>query len=106
MSAITPRMALFTALTDGEASTVTEVSGNNYSRAAVTFGAPSGGIMTNSGIVSFATPSGSSVRLSVRCWDAASAGNGIYYSDQTPNKTINTNDVVEFAAAAISIQET
>lgn len=107
ITAVTPRMALFTAVTDGETSSVTEVSGGNYSRASVTFGAPSGGSMTNSGTVSFPTPSaGWGTVVGWGVMDAATVGNMLYYSDQTPNKTINTSDVVEFAASAITISET
>lgn len=107
ITAVTPRVGLFTALTDGEATTVTEVSGNNYARTNVTFGAPSGGSMSNSGAVTFPTPSGSwGTIVGWGVWDAASAGNMLYYSDQTPNKTINASDVVEFAAAALTISET
>jgi hypothetical protein len=110
ITAVTPRVALYTALTDGEVVTVTEVTNANaYARTAVTFGAPSGGIMTNSAKVTFPTPSGS--WGTVVGWgivDSAThgAGNTCYYSDQTPNKTINSGDVVEFDIAALSIQET
>jgi hypothetical protein len=107
ITAVTPKIGLFTALTDGEATTVTEVSGNNYARASVTFGAPSGGAITNSGTVSVPTPSGSwGTIVGWGVWDASTVGNMLYYSDQTPNKTINSGDVVEFAASAISISET
>jgi hypothetical protein len=101
-----PYVGLFTVLTDGEASSVTEVTGNNYGRAAVTFGAPSGGQMSNSGTVSFATPSGTwGTIVGWGVFDADTVGNMTHYCDQTPNKTINQDDVVEFAASALVIQE-
>jgi hypothetical protein len=110
ITAVTPRVALYTALTDGEVSTVTEVTNANaYARTAVVFGAPSGGVMTNSGVVTFPTPSGNwGTIVGWGIVDSATygAGNILYYSDQTPNQTINTGNVVEFAAAAISISET
>jgi hypothetical protein len=110
ITAITPRAALYTALTDGEATTVTEVTNANaYARTAITFGAPSGGIMTNSAKVTFPTPSGSwGTIVGWGVVDSATHGSGnmTYYSDQTPNKTINSGDVVEFDIGALSIQET
>ena len=107
---ITARVALYTALTDGEASTVTEVANsNNYARTAVTFGSLSGGSMSNSAKCTFPTPSGS--WGTVVGWgvvDSAThgAGNILYYSDQTPNKAINSGDVVEFDIGALVLTET
>lgn len=103
-----PYLALFTVVTDGETSTVTEVAGTNYARTAITFGAPSGGSMANTNLVAFPTP-GAGGWGTVVGWgimDAATVGNMGYYSDQTPNKTINQDDAVEVAIGAITISET
>src|SRR6188474_962295 len=96
ITAVTPRIALYTVQTDGEASPLTEVTNaNNYARTAVTFGAPSGGAMSNSGVVTFPTPSGN--WGTIVAWgivDSATHGGGnvLYYSDQTPNQTINSGN--------------
>jgi hypothetical protein len=42
----------------GEGNTGTEVSGGSYARTAVTFGAPSNGVSTNSASVTFPTATG------------------------------------------------
>jgi hypothetical protein len=111
ITAVTPRIALFTAVTDGETSTITEVTNANaYARTAVTFGAPSGGSMSNSAQVLFPTPTGAGWGTIVGWGVVDSAthagGNILYYSDQTPNKAVNAGDEVRFDAAAITISET
>lgn len=105
-AAVTPYVALFTTA-PSDAAAGTEVSGNAYARTAVTFGAPSGGSMTNSGAVVFPTPtpSGWGTIVGWGIMDALTAGNMLYYSDQTPNKTINAGDTVQFDAGAIVITE-
>lgn len=109
ISAVTqPYVGLFTALTDGETSTITECSGTNYGRATVTFGAPSGGSMSNSADVNFATPGsgGWGVVVGWGVFTLITGGTMYYYSDQTPNKTINQDDVVKFLSGQMTISET
>ena len=99
----------------------TEVSGNNYSRVSVTnslvnwAGTQSAGSTTastgtsgttsNNGAINFPTPSGTwGLVTHFGIYDAASAGNLLFYGALTTSKTINTNDVVSFAAAALTVQ--
>ncbi len=108
ITGFSPYIGLLTALTNGETTTVTEASGTNYARTAVTYGAPSGGAISNSAKVTFPTPGagGWGVIVGWMNYDASTAGNATYYSDQTPNKTINQGDLVEFDIGAITITET
>lgn len=92
-----PHIALFTAA-PSEAGPGTEVTGNAYARAPVTFAAPTGTgaggtSMTNSAVVTFPTPTpagwGTVVGWGIMSQLAATGSTMLYYSDQTPNKTIN-----------------
>lgn len=99
----------------------TEVTGNNYSRlsvaaslanfagtqaaASTTASTGTGGTTSNNGVLTFATPSGSwGTVTSFGIYDAASAGNLLFYGTLTISKTINSGDTVTFPAAALSIQ--
>lgn len=101
----TPKVALMTTA-PSDTGPGTEVTGNAYARTAVTFGAPSGGSMSNSAIVQFPTPTpsgwGTVVGWGVFDGDTSDM---YYYSDQTPNKTINAGDDVQFDAGALVISE-
>lgn len=103
----TPFVGLLTAISNGETSTVTEVSGNAYARQSVTFGAPSGGTMTNSALITFPTPTpagwGTVVGFIVAT--ASSAGQINYYGDLTQNETIGAGNTVTIAIGALSITE-
>jgi hypothetical protein len=96
-----------TTLTNGETSSVTEVSGNNYARQSVTFGAPSSGAMTNSGLITFPTPSGSwGTPTGLIVADAVSAGNIRYYSDLSNSPgAIASGNTVTIAIGALSVSE-
>ncbi len=98
-------VALFTA-TPGEAGGGTEVTGNNYARKAVTFGAPSAGTITNSADVVFDQASGSWGTISYfALFDALTNGNMLYYGALTSSKTINSGDQLKFAAGGITVTE-
>jgi hypothetical protein len=102
---VTPYVGLMTAA-PGETGPGTEVSGGSYARTAVTFGAPSGGAMSNSGAVNFPTPTadwGTIVGFGI--FDASTSGNLLYYGDITPNQTINTGNTVTFPTGDIDISE-
>lgn len=73
-------VALYTAVTNAEAGTGTEVSGGNYARVEVTsaFGTASGGQVTNTTSVVFPNPSanwGTITHIGIR--DASTAGNAV-----------------------------
>lgn len=87
-----------------DAGSGTEVSGGSYARTAVTFGAPSNGVTTNSAAVEFpqATASWGTVAY-FGINDASTGGNLLYHSPVTTSKTIDTGDIFKFASGAISV---
>ena len=87
-----------------DAGSGTEVSGGSYARTAVTFGAPSNGVTTNSAAVEFpqATASwGTIAYFGIN--DASTSGNLLYHSPVTTSKTIDTGDIFKFASGSISV---
>lgn len=97
----------------GEASAGTEVSGGSYARVAVNpldanWAAISGGNGTTSnvGAVTFPTPTANWGSIThVAIYDAASAGNMLFYAALTNAKTVNNGDPApSFAAAALTVQ--
>lgn len=97
----TLHFALFT-VAPSDAGGGTEVSGSNYSRAAVTndatnFPAASGGAKSNGVAITFATPSGSwGTVVAMGVFDASSSGNLLAWADLAVSKTIGSGDVVTF----------
>jgi len=86
-------------------STISEPSGNNYSRLNEnTWDAASGGATANTGDSTFATPSGSwgEITHSAIC-DASSDGNMLFWATATPNQTPDNGDTVKFAAGEYDI---
>ncbi len=87
-----------------DADTGTEVSGGSYARQTVTFGAPSNGVSTNSGAVTFPTASGlwgTVTHVGLR--DASTSGNLLYYAPLTASKSIDTGDIFTIAAGNLSV---
>lgn len=99
----------------------TEVSGNAYARVAITSGtaawnntqgnttgASTGtdGTIENAAVITFPTPTpagwGTVTHFAV--YDAATAGNLLFYAALTASKVINAGDAVSFAAGALSLQ--
>lgn len=72
----------------------TEVSGGGYARQAVTFGAPSGGAIANTGAISF-TASGAAFGtiVAVGIFDAATSGNLLAW-DGIVSAVINDGDTL------------
>lgn len=87
-----------------DAGSGTEVSGGSYARTAVTFGAPSNGVTTNSAAVEFpqATASWGTVAY-FGINDASTSGNLLYHSPVTTSKAIDTGDIFKFASGSISV---
>lgn len=88
----------------------TEVSGNNYSRAAVTNNSTNwpnatNGLKKNGTSIVFPTPSGSwGTVVAMAILDAATDGNMLFYSTIT-SRAVASGEPVYFAADSISIQE-
>ena len=88
----------------GDDASGTEVSGGSYARTAVTFGAPSNGVTTNSADVTFPTATAS---WGVVGWiginDASTSGNLLYHSPLDTSKTIDTGDIFKIASGNLSV---
>ncbi len=86
-------------------STITEVSGNNYSRKAhASWDAASAGASENTGAITFDTPSGSwGTCTDAAILDAASAGNLLFYSGGITDQEPASGDTVQFADGALDV---
>jgi hypothetical protein len=87
-----------------DANTGTEVTGGSYAREAVTFGAPSNGVSSNSALIEFnqATATWGTVAY-MGISDALTSGNLLYYGALTSSKVIENGDVFKFDTAALSV---
>lgn len=93
-------LALYTAVTDAEAGTGTEVSGGSYARVDITslIGASSNGVGSNSGAITFPAPTanwGTVTHFAIR--DASSGGNAV-----TALKALSASRVINNGDAAPS----
>ena len=102
-SPTTVYLALYT--TDPtDADTGTECTGTGYARQAITFGAPSNGVSTNSAAIEFAQAGnswGTITHIGIR--DALTTGNLLYHSPLDASKTIATGDVFRVAIGSLSV---
>lgn len=82
----------------------TECSGSGYARQAITFGAPSNGVSTNSAAIEYAQAGnswGTITHVGIR--DALTTGNLLYHTALDASKTIATGDVFRVAAGSLSV---
>ena len=87
-----------------DAGSGTEVSGGSYARTAVTFGAPSNGVTTNSADVTFPTATASWGTVGwIGINDAATAGNLLYHTALDTSKTIDTGDIFKISTGNLSV---
>ena len=87
-----------------DANTGTEVSGGSYARTAVTFGAPSDGVTTNSAAVEFPQATGSWGTVGwIGILDASSGGNLLYHTALDASKTIASGDIFKIAIGSLSV---
>ena len=90
--------------TDAGSGTEVSTSGTGYARTAVTFGAPSNGVTTNSADVTFPTATAS---WGVVGWiginDAATSGNLLYHSPLDTSKTIDSGDIFKISTGNLSV---
>lgn len=88
---------------------ITEPSGNNYSRVAVTnnatnFPAASGGAKSNGTAITFPTASGSwGTVTDLFISDASSGGNILAYDDLAVAKAVTSGDTVSFAIGDLDL---
>ena len=87
-----------------DADTGTEVSGGSYARQAITFGAPSNGVTTNSAAIEFpqATATWGTVGW-IGIEDALTGGNLLYHSPLDASKTIASGDIFKIAIGSLSV---
>lgn len=87
-----------------DADTGTEVSGGSYARQAITFGAPSNGVSTNSAAIEFpqATASWGTIGW-VGIEDALTGGNLLYHTPLDASKTIASGDIFRIAIGSLSV---
>ena len=87
-----------------DADTGTEVSGGSYARTAVTFGAPSNGVTTNSADVTFPTATASWGTVThIGIHDASTAGNLLFHTPLDTAKTIDTSDIFRIETGNLSV---
>ena len=87
-----------------DADSGTEVSGGSYARQAVTFGAPSNGVSTNSAQVTFpvATASwGTITHFGIR--SASTGGNLLFHGALGTSKIVSINDQLVFLTGQLSV---
>ena len=95
-------LGLFTAA-PGEAGGGTEVSGNGYTREAVTF-TVSGNTASNDAAIEFPTATGSWGTIThAAVFDASTSGNMIAYASLTASKVIDTGDVLRVPTGDLDI---
>jgi hypothetical protein len=82
----------------------TEVSGGGYARQPVTFSAASDGSISNSEDITFpqATANWGTI-VAVGLFDAATAGNLLWYGDLTQSKTVNSGDIFKIPAGNLTV---
>jgi hypothetical protein len=87
-----------------DAGSGTEVAGGSYARTAVTFGAPSGGVSTNSAAVEFpqATASWGTIGW-IGINDAQTSGNLLYHTALDTSKDIDSGDIFKIATGNLSV---
>ena len=81
-----------------------EVSGGSYARQACAFDAThaTGGNTANTSAESFTGMPACTV-THIGIWDHASAGNLLFYTDVTANKTVTSGDTISVAAGAVTV---
>ena len=82
----------------------TEVSGGSYARTSCAFAAPSGGSSSNSALVTFPPASASWGTVThFGIYDAAAAGNLLYWGALTVNKTVDSGDIFTIPASNLTV---
>ena len=99
----TKYLALFTAISDGEAGSVTELSGSAYARQTVAF-TTSGNTTSNNAALEFPTATGSRGTVThVGVYDASTSGNLMAYATLSASKAIDTGDVFRVPSGDLDI---
>lgn len=105
-SPTTVYLALYTAA-PSDSGGGTEVSGGSYARVAITFGASSGGAISNSGDVSFTTATASWGTVThVGVFDALTVGNLLYHGALSASKAVGDGDTFKVSTGDLDITQT
>ena len=87
-----------------DADSGTEVSGGSYARTAVTMGAPSNGVSTNSADVTFPTATASWGTVThIGIHDASTSGNLLFHTPLDTAKTIDSGDIFKITTGNLSV---
>ena len=87
-----------------DADSGTEVSGGSYARTAVTMGAPSNGVSTNSADVTFPTATASWGTVThIGIHDALTSGNLLFHTPLDTSKTIDSGDIFKITTGNLSV---
>jgi hypothetical protein len=87
-----------------DADSGTEVSGGSYARTAVTMGAPSNGVTTNSADVTFPTCTASWGTVThIGIHDASTSGNLLFHTPLDTSKTIDSGDIFKITSGNLSV---
>ena len=101
--AATVYAALFTAAPT-DAGGGTECAYAGYARVAITFGAPSGGVIANSGTVTFTAAAGSSQTVvAIAIFDASTSGNQLAQKTLSSSITYNIGDIPIISVSGVTI---
>ena len=97
--------ALFTTQPNAGGTGGTEVSGSGYTRVAVTFGAPSSGVILNSAQITFPTAPGSWGTIVSAClYDAATSGNLLALGSLSSATPISVGQSLTFPDSEFEVQ--
>ena len=75
----------------------------NTTREAATFGASSGGAVSNDADVTWTNVSTSETYSHVSLWDASTAGNALWYGALTVSKAVNAGDTFTIATGDLDV---
>ena len=82
----------------------TELSGNNYSRKAITFASAASGSISTNAAVEFDAATGSWGTVSHwAIYDASSGGNQLFHGAFTTGKAIGSGDILKVASGSLTI---
>lgn len=104
-TAYTTPVTVYTALFNGvPGGAGTEASGGSYARQSTAFAAIASGSTSNSAVLSFTNMPAMTVNY-IAIYDAATAGNLLYYAATAAAKTTNAGDTVSIAIGGLSVSE-
>ena len=88
----------------GDDASGAELTGNNYSRKAITFASASSGSIASNSAVEFDPATGSWGDVSHwGIFDASSSGNLLFHGSFTASKTIASGDILKVASGSLTI---